>query len=194
MLPDFIETTKILKDQLRHFLIKRTSHHGVFPNNIKNIPLYECMSYDQTRFDGSQETKKFEKLQGRIVLTKDSLNGKGFAAVLEAYEKAAKEMALEQQSFFFGRFEEIIKNAGQAFDAKGKPFTPDLLLETLEKIELDFDENGEPIFPTIFTGKDLFEQAKKWKDSKEYKEKLNELIERKYSEWRYHESNRRLVN
>ena len=194
MLPDFIETKNILKDHLRNLLIKRTSHHGVFPDNIRNIPLYECISYDQTRFDGSQETKKLEKLQGRIVLTKESLNEKGFVAVLEAYEKAAKEIAYEQQAFFFRRFDEIIKNSGQEFDAKGKPFTPELLLEILEKNDLDFDENGDPIFPTIFTGKNLFEQVKKWQDSKEYKKKLDELIERKYSEWRYHESNRKLVN
>jgi len=194
MLPDFIETKKILKDRLRKFLIERTSRHGVFPDNVRNIPLYECISYDQTRFDGSQETKKLEKLQGKIVLTKESLNEKGFIAVLEAYEKASKEIADEQQAFFFRRFDEIIKNSGQEVDAKGKPFTPELLLETLEKMYLDFDENGEPIFPTFFTGKNLFERAKKWQDSKEYKIKLDELIERKYSEWRYHESNRRLVN
>ena len=71
MLPDFIETKKILKDHLRNYLIKRTSHYGVFPDNIRNTPLYECISYDQTRFDGSQEIKKLEKLQGRIVLTKE---------------------------------------------------------------------------------------------------------------------------
>lgn len=80
MVPDFIETKKILKDRLRKFLIERTSHHGVFPDNVRNIPLYECISYDQTRFDGSQETKKLEKLQGKIVLTKESLNDKGFIA------------------------------------------------------------------------------------------------------------------
>lgn len=194
MLPDFIESKKILSDRLRKFLIERTSHHGVFPDNVRNIPLYECISYAQTRFDGSQENKKMEKLQGKIVLTKESLDKKGYIAVLEAYEKAAKEIAQEQQKFFFKRFDEIIKNAGQEYDAKGKPFTPDLLLETFEKTELDFNENGKPIFPTIFTGKDLFEQAKKWQDSREYKEKLDEIIERKYSEWRYNESNRRLAN
>jgi hypothetical protein len=124
----------------------------------------------------------------------DDLEKKGLQAVLESMEKATSKMAEQQTEHFFARLGEICKESGQIYDAQGRSLTFDTLLDFLETLEIDFDRQGQPLMPTIVAGRSVIEKIKDLKTSNEQNERLNEIIERKRSEWRSRESDRRLAN
>ena len=195
MLPDFPKVRLTISQFLRDFLEKRTyEHSGILRKMKKKVALHECSKYEQHRFDGSTEKEGLSRLTSKITISKPDLDEKGFAAVLEAYDRTAKDMADKQTSFFFGRVDEIIESTGQSIDAGGKQFTMDLLLDLLDKTEIDFDEKGQPNLPTLISGRALHETAQKWTITDEQEKRFEKIIERKWFIWRDRESNRKLVD
>lgn len=195
MLPNFPKVRSTIGKFLRDYLEIRTSaHSGILQQMKKKVALHECNKYDQHRFDGSTEKQPLSGLSSKITISKTDLDEKGFAAVLEAYDRAAKDVADKQTSFIFGRFDEIVESTGQSFDAGGKQLTMDLLLDILDKTEIDFDEQGQPNLPTLFSGRAFHETAQKWTITDEQEKRFEEIIERKWFAWRDRESDRRLVD
>jgi hypothetical protein len=124
----------------------------------------------------------------------DDLEKRGLSAILEAMEQTANEMAKQQTKHFITRLDEICKESGQVYDAKGQPLTFDTLLGLLETIDIDFDQRGQPLMPTILSGSDVVKKIGDLKITDEQNKRYSEILERKYSEWRDRESNRRLAD
>ena len=117
-------------------------------------------------------------------------NVDGFAAAL--YDTATK--ALEQvMPRFFERIGRLSEAAGTTVDARGEPLSYELYLRGLEQAEIDFDEYGNPILPTMFVGPDLFEAWQKLPPPTEAQQRvLHELIERKKQEFNDRRRHRKL--
>jgi hypothetical protein len=83
-------------------------------------------------------------------------------------------------------------------NGKGQPFTFELFLETLEKISIDFDDQGNPYLPTVVVSPELGAKLKsklpEWEANPDYDKRFKELIERKRKEWNDRESHRKLVD
>ncbi len=104
---------------------------------------------------------------------------------------------LAQYSFSF--INSVIDETGNSIDAKGRPVTPDLILEALEKLPIDFDENtGLAKFPTFYINpsqKEVFQKAiADAKSDQNFKLRFDQMVERKKEEWRDRENNRKLVD
>jgi hypothetical protein len=78
-------------------------------------------------------------------------------------------------------------------DAGGQPLSHDLLLKSLEGIEFDFDENGDPIWPTLVMSPSMGEQFRRLPPmTPEQKKALEEMIERKREKFNARKRNRQL--
>ena len=162
--------------------------------DIKAVVMHEGHRMELRRSDGSIERRLLKNIGTAIRIHTDDLEKRGLQAVLAAMEVAAADLAEKQSRFFFERLNETLEEAGQTRDAGGKPFTFDLMLEALEMVDIDFDEHGQPIWPTFLCGRAHYETAQKWVLTDEQKQKDEELVERKRLAWRERESNRRLVS
>ena len=73
-----------------------------------------------------------------------------------------------------------------------------MILDAIEKMEIDFDEKGTPIMPEIHVSPDVMEKLRTQKlDPKEIVEiekRRKQIIEKKRKEWIDRESNRKLVD
>ena len=118
----------------------------------------------------------------------------GLNAVLKTLDKTASDVAEKQTKFFFSRLDAICEESGQTSDAKGRPMSYDLIFEMLEGFDIDFDDRGSPLLPTIISSQKIKSCFDKVEMTDEQKERFEELIEQKRSEWRDRESNRRLVS
>jgi hypothetical protein len=91
---------------------------------------------------------------------------------------------------------ETVKNitdfTGNVIDAQGKPFSFDLFLDMLEKLEIRFDDNGNPILPSMVVGTELFKKIKDTKMTKEQEERHNQIIDAKRKQYYAEKRNRRL--
>jgi hypothetical protein len=74
-----------------------------------------------------------------------------FDSFLSAVDQAADHLLVEATNHFYAYMSRVCDTAGTRIDAKGKPLSHDLILEAIDRIELDFDDNDNPVLPT-FTG------------------------------------------
>jgi hypothetical protein len=115
----------------------------------------------------------------------------------ERTERLTLDFAAQLEKLFFDRFHEITESVGNAMDMKGEPFTAESYLDSIEKIDLDFDMFGIPIYPThvihpVMAETIRFQFARLGTESR-LRDRANALIERKRKEWRDREGRRRLV-
>jgi len=193
MLPDFPKVragaTKILE---AWFEGRRGQRLGIM-QQMKNVVMHEGHRTSLHRWDGSVEQKPMKKLGAPIRLMREDLEKKGLGAVLEALDKTAQDIADKQGKFFFQRLNETLEETGQTLDAQGQPLTFDLVLDLFEKMEFDFDEHGQPVWPTMMCNPLMLEKVRKWEVTDEQKARLAALVEKKRLAWRDREGDRKLV-
>ena len=194
MLPDFPKVRENANEMLRRWFERHRAAHTGIMREIKAVVMREGNRMRLLRSDGSVDRRALKKMGAAIRLEKNDLDKKGLKAVLEAVQKAAADLGRKQSKFFFQQLHETLEEAGQVGDAGGKPFTFDRMLEALEMVDIDFDEQGQPMWPTFVCGRALYETAQKWVLTDEQKKKHEELTERKRLAWREREGNRRLVS
>jgi hypothetical protein len=66
----------------------------------------------------------------------------------EKTDKLTLDVAAQIEKVFFERFREITSEVGNAIDMKGAPFTLEAYLDSMERVDIDFDMFGFPEFPT----------------------------------------------
>jgi len=195
MLPDFPNARELPQQFLREFYeMVRNKASGML-QSIKPLPLHEGHRIVLQRLDGSIDDQPLQKMRSSIRLDREDFEQRGMVAVLHAFASAARDAAEQQMRFFFHRFNELVEEAGQTLDAGGETFTFDLFMKAFEMIDIDFDENGRPQFPTfVSSNADLAERIGKWLGSDEHRKRFETFIEKKRVAWRDRESNRKLVS
>jgi len=79
----------------------------------------------------------------------------------------------------FARMDEIAEENGMVVDARGRPFSVDLFIEGLEKMDIDFDASGKPIMPGCVVHPSNMEKLCAALDTDEAKEKIAAVIAKK---------------
>ena len=194
MLPDFPKVRDYASDLLKKWFYGRVSERTGVLQEMKNRILHEGDKVELHRSDGSTDSVAMESQRAEIRLELEDFKKFGLNAVLKTLDKTANDVAEKQTKFFFNRLNKICEESGQTSDAKGRPISYDLILEMLEGVDIDFDNRGNPLFPTIISSPKVKMFFDKAEITDEQKEKLEKLVEQKRSEWRDRESNRKLVN
>ena len=84
---------------------------------------------------------------------------------------------------FFEYLGRVCEATGNVIDGKGQPFSFDLVLDALDKIQIDFDEAGNPEIPTMVLHPELMEKLKKQPPTDEQIRRREEIINRKRGEY-----------
>lgn len=83
-------------------------------------------------------------------------------------------------------YEEVLNATdltGNKVDARGSKFNPDFLLDMLEKMEISFDENGDPKMPQLHVSPETYKQIKSLDYTPEQEKRHNDIIEKKKKLW-----------
>jgi hypothetical protein len=81
---------------------------------------------------------------------------------------------------------------GNKVDARGTKFNPDFLLDMLEKMEISFDENGEPNNLQLHVSPETYNKIKDQKFTPEQEKRHNDIIEKKKRIWYAKKRHRKL--
>ena len=176
-----------------HFFLKMAKNTGFMQAMRQPEPLQEGNKNKLLRYDGTIDDVPMKSSGAKVEIKLDDLDQHGIKEVIKVIDKAAQDMANQQSKHFFERLNQICDETGQVYDNKGKPLTFDSILDLLDSMPIDFDEDGQPIMPSILAGSRVIEKLIKQEPSDEQIERQKEIIGRKFSEWRDRESNRRLV-
>lgn len=80
---------------------------------------------------------------------------------MPAMDKAAEQGVSTLMPGVFDYLSKICEATGNVVDAAGRPLTHELILSALEKVEIDFDVNDEPIMPTLVVHPEMAEKLSK---------------------------------
>ena len=175
--------SKLLQKYLNHFLI--------------SDPILCKIGFERDIHPGGVRYKEKEKelitqkaiISARIEISFVDIINFNISGFCEQMNEFALEYLKSLHLSLFGTIKEITDLTGNVTNAKGEPFSFDMVIDGLEKVEIDFDEEGNPRYPELILGPQLFEKIKDLKPTKEQEARLDKIIEEKkkkyYAQKRY---------
>lgn len=197
MLPDFLKVKGKLQ-KMHDYVMKHAhlSHLGPLAS-IRELMVFEGNKTIIIREDGSVEEIGFEEITAELQVNFAEVETMTHEMVLDKINRPAKEIAGKKAKFAYEQIGKAAEEAGNVVSADGKPFSIEMLFEMLEKMDLDFDEAGNPsgtgfvpppkLFPAIAK---VISQAEA---DPETARRYQALMDQKREEWRVRENNRKLV-
>lgn len=197
MLPDFPRIKKKFMDGVTSYMRNSANQDPMF-SQIRSEMHFEGNRMATSPQDGGLDESGYQELSGGIEVKREDIIAKGTMAFIEPIENAAEEIKKQKAEMLFSKMKEITEKTGNVVDGKGKPFSFELCLEALEKIQIDFNEDGTPSPMTLVVSPQLMvkikEKMPEWEQNPEYRKRHDELMARKRKEWDDRESNRKLVD
>lgn len=197
MLPDFLKVKARLETMLNYQMeLARLSHLGPLAA-IRESVVFEGNKITIIREDGSVDEMGFEEITVELPVNLAEVEEMTRETVLDKINDVAKEMAEQKARFTYEELNRITAETGNVISADGKPFSIEMLFEILEKMDLDFDEAGNPVGTMFVAHPNLFAAIAKAisqaEADPETAKRYQALMERKKEEWRVRENNRKLV-
>lgn len=124
--------------------------------------------------------------------TSDVLDGNvdGFLASIDA---AAEDGLKQLMPQIFGRIGALAEAAGTASHAGGQPISHELVLAQYEKMDIEFDDSGNPILPTMVGSPGMIEAYKRLgPPAADIEERFQKIIARKREEFNARRRSRKL--
>jgi hypothetical protein len=199
MLPDFVDVKEKLGRVAELWLHKRIREKAPVLGMIRHIRQHEGRQTTYRSETGRERTVDYQKVIGEISADPEEMLTWTLAEAMQRVDAVADQMVSQIVPRMFSELSAAIDEVGNTVDAAGQPLTVDLLLQALEKVEIDFDEEtGEPHFPTLVMHPKLGERLRSLlaeaDRNEDYTRRLNELVERKWKAWRDREGHRKLVD
>jgi len=195
MLPDL----PILKNDIQKFYDqyireKVNSNNGIF-NEFPKLLSHEGNRIRLLRADGTVQELRPKEFIADIVIPLADNHQLTIKQRKDKIDEIAKKLYSQKIKEFFETMSNELDKAGQTIDLKGEPLNIDAVFTCFEKIECDFDEEGD--ITTILAPPNLIlELDKLFKQimtSPELMKRHEEIMAKKRMAWRDREASRKLV-
>jgi hypothetical protein len=121
--------------------------------------------------------------EAKFVLMYDDIRSSSAEALAVQMDAAADQNLSIVMPHLFDMLSRTCQAAGTVSDAGGKPFSFELLLDGLEKIEISFDDQGKPEMPTLVMGPEAAARIRTLPPiTPDQQKRLDDLIEKKRKE------------
>jgi hypothetical protein len=198
VLPDFPTVKRELHKIVTQRMRRSVHREAVIFSMVRHFAAHEGGSFTIHRPDGTSEKHSYKETAVKFTIDNKDLATLSAEALASKIDKAASDMAAQTESAIFEKLRQDSSASGQVVDATGKPFSPEVLLEVLERMEIDFDDQGKPSGLTAVVGPEIAarirEKAAEWDADLDFKRRHRELLDRKREAWRDRENRRKLVD
>jgi hypothetical protein len=144
MLPDFpslkAEIQKIAFAKVRHLV---DTGDPVF-SQVKRFIQHEGREMRYEQYGGGRVQEGVEEIGAKFEIQLadvPTLVGEKFEAKLG---EMAKELTSQSAKTFFKKIGETSEKAGTSFDARGEPLSPEMLLDMMDTVQMEFGSDGNP--------------------------------------------------
>lgn len=197
MLPDFPGIKRKVEEDINSYM-KELIRQEPFLSEFRVEHHFEGDKSLIKTEDGQTDLSNYKKLSSEVQIKIEDVITKGPQALVEPFRTMAGEIKKQKAKVVFDKLNETTTRTGRRIDTKGRPFNFESFMESMEKILIDFDEQGNPYLPTVVIPPEMVatikEKLSEWKANPEYEKRFQELIEKKRKEWIDRESNRKLVD
>jgi hypothetical protein len=199
MLTDFPDLKRRLLTITRIAFHHKVREHGLI-GTIKQMPYFEGNRFETQDVEGDVQTSEPKQTVIPISVGRAALIEEGVNAYMKAMMGAVGQQQQNLAQLFHEKMNEVTERTGNKVDAGGQPFSPSLFLDLFEKVDIDFDEDGEPDMSSVRIvvhpklGRLLQQKVPEWEADPVFQQRRDEIIARKRIEWSDRESNRKLVD
>ncbi|MGQ0834886.1 MAG: hypothetical protein ACT4O5_08205 [Gammaproteobacteria bacterium] len=195
MLPDFPETKRLFSRFFQAHM--RVKLRQISPYSmVQTRYLHEGRMMQVMRPDDTQSQSELVQLSSPIEMKFDEIETLTLQKVLEKYDAVVTDMVRKQVGLVRERMSAEIPES-QAVDARGRKLDADLVMETLEKMQIEFYPDGTPhellLDGPPFARERMTAIEKEISESPELKRKFDDMMARKKEQWRAREASRKLV-
>jgi hypothetical protein len=117
--------------------------------------------------------------------------------MLPKLDPIVESLAKSMSHNMFATMDRVTKETGNVFDAKGEKIRAEHLLELWGRMDVNFNQDGSPKWPTIIIHPNVEERLRgeliRLSDDPLLRASLEKLVQQKREEWRAREANRILV-
>ena len=118
--------------------------------------------------------------------------------IISEIDEKAKDLGAQIARHHLKVIGEAAEEVGNVVNASNKKLSPDLFLETLSKMSISFDQDGNPNLPTMIISQKMSEEwrrvAAEADADPEHKAKFDALIKQKKEEYDAEQASRQLVD
>jgi hypothetical protein len=198
LLPDFPKqkayANRVITQWLRDAVRRHAPLVAAAPRHIH----HEGADWLLTREDHTTDTSPYQKISSVLTLTRSDVLNLSLEELLKRIDQLAREIAGQQERYVIDRISEAATQVGNVVEARHRPLDPELFLQTLEKLWIEFNPDGSPRMPTIATGPEHGPQIRQVLRSLStdlvLKRRMTELLERKREAWNARQASRRLAD
>jgi hypothetical protein len=197
MLLDFPSIKKSLMEDHKRKIQGDIDAKMPLASQIKVVPMHEGDGFSFERSDGVIESQKFSAIEKPIAVAARLEFADTVESLKEKTDELTTEVASEIERMLFDSVTRVTTEVGNSLDMKGRPFTAEAYLESLEMLDIDFDFFGMPQMPSQVAHPAMIAtitaELERFKTSSTLRERYASILEKKCEEWRDRESRRRLV-
>jgi hypothetical protein len=197
MLPDFPKLKERLLIEHSAKFKRQTDSQMPIMSKIKSVPSHEGHCFSIERTDGVVERQDFIEMQVPIVISRQLSFPDTIDQIAQRTRELSSNVAKQMELLFQTRFEETMKEVGNAVDMQGAPLTFETFLDMLDRVDMDFDNFGMPEWPEIHPPamrEVLRQQSVRLSTESQLRERAESILKKKREDWRDRESRRRLVS
>lgn len=197
MLPDLKAVKRELQrvhiEQVAALAHQRLGVFAVIPRHV----IHEGDGMLTRRADGTVEESGFMHAQAETSISIDAvpmMTPEQRAAVLDGL---AEQMARALSTGLYSSLDQTLRDSGQVVEARGEKFGPETIFAMLEKVEIEFDQDGAMKNMCLTAGpsaKPVIESAfRQIQNTPELLERYELILAKKRERWRDREASRKLV-
>jgi hypothetical protein len=196
MLPDWPRPKWTIYKFMNRIMQER-AHAMSIANMVSQKPVFEGHANSIRRADGVVETADFHSATGEATIPVDAIKSGDIHKVMAALLPVSDQVGASMAKSMFDTIEAGVRSVGNEIDAGGKPMTAEVILEMFERIMVDFDENGQPKWPTVVhhpsQNARLLTELTRLEADPVLAQRFADITDRKREEWRAREAGRILV-
>lgn len=197
MLPDWPETKEMIGEAFVRFIRAEVDARSGMLAEVKQSVVHEGDGMTISRADGSVSDEGFQSIGSHLEITVDEFAGMPIPVVLGKLQRLAEDIAQKRSEYAFSAINAACEETGNVVDAKGGQLTAELVLETWDKMEIAFSDDGQPQLPTIVfnpqNGTAIAEALSRLESDPNLKQQAAEIIQRKREQWFARETDRTLA-
>ena len=198
MLPDLPGLKQDLQYIFDRYLRKAIQERlGAFAD-VPRHTVHEGEEMRVSRADGTVEDFGMKISSAALSLNLADIPTMTTEARIAKLNEMADAMAKQISQNLYGSLNESLEKAGQVVDNRGQPFGIETVFAVLEKLDIDFDKQGNPAAGLRFViNPELAPRVREImeleKTDSTIKTRHEEIMTKKWMEWRDREAARKLV-
>lgn len=197
MLPDIPKTKAQIGRQLRRRI--RDIHRAKNPLAAlgMSITQHEGLLHSYEQVGAGIVEEGFREYSVPVEIRFDEIPDLVGDRLIAKIETIGEELARQTSKDGFKKIEEELSKVGNFVNAAGRPVSEEVFFEMLHKMDMSFDDNGNPDITFIVhpdMGEHLRRLSEEWKSDAKFNERYKELMRVKREAWLDRENHRKLVD